>query len=115
MKRFTLSTIAAAIAFGFGAAAVAAETATAPAATVNKKESAGEYIDDAVITTKIKALIFEDASVKATEVNVVTYKGMVQLSGFVASRAAIDKAVKIAKGVKGVTSVKNAMIVKGKQ
>lgn len=52
---------------------------------------------------------------KATEVNVVTYKGMVQLSGFVASRASIDKAVKLAKTVKGVTSVKNDMIVKGTQ
>lgn len=115
MKRFTTTAIAAAIALAFGTAAIAADATTAPAAGVNKTETAGEYIDDAVITGKIKAAIFEDASVKATEVNVVTYKGVVQLSGFVASRASIDKAVKLAKAVKGVTSVKNDMIVKGMQ
>lgn len=115
MKRFTITAIAAAITLAFGASAIAADATTAPAATAGKSETPGQYVDDAVITTKIKAAIFEDASVKATEVNVVTYKGMVQLSGFVASRASIDKAVKLAKAVKGVTSVKNDMIVKGTQ
>jgi osmotically-inducible protein OsmY len=113
MKRLTITTIAASIALAFGANAMAAE-ATSKAAT-SKTESPGAYVDDAVITTKVKAAIFEDASVKATEVNVETYKGIVQLTGFVQSRADIDKAVKIAQGVKGVKSVKNDMIVKGKQ
>ncbi len=113
MKRLTVTTIAAAIALAFGANAMAAESSSNAAAS--KKESPGEYVDDAVITTKVKAAIFEDASVKATEVNVETYKGIVQLTGFVKTRADIDKAVKLAKGVKGVKSVKNDMVVKGTQ
>jgi osmotically-inducible protein OsmY len=113
MKRLTLTAIAAAIALAFGANAMAAEDTSKAAAS--KTETPGAYVDDAVITTKVKAAIFEDASVKATEVNVETYKGIVQLTGFVHSRADIDKAVKLAKGVKGVRSVKNDMIVKGTQ
>ena len=69
----------------------------------------------AFITGKVKALIFEDASLKSTEINVETHKGIVQLSGFVNSRTDIKKAVKIARSVKGVNSVKNDTIVKGKQ
>jgi len=123
MNKLTLTTIAAAIALAFSAGAMAADAAKTestaakekPAASTAKKESAGEYVDDSVITTKVKALVFEDASLKATEINVTTYKGIVQLSGFVKSRADIDKAVKIAHGVKGVKSVKNDMIVKGRQ
>lgn len=77
-----------------------------------KKESAGEYFDDAVITTKVKAAIVKEDSLKATEINVETYKGVVQLSGFVSSEADIKKAVEVARGVKGVTSVKNDMRLK---
>lgn len=113
MKRLTITAIAAAIALAFGANAMAAE-GTSKAAS-SKTESPGEYVDDAVITTKVKAAIFEDASVKATEVNVETYKGIVQLTGFVKSRADIDKAVKLARGINGVKSVKNDMVVKGRQ
>ena len=80
-----------------------------------KKESPGEYAEDAVITAKVKAAVLEEPSLKSAEINVETYKGIVQLSGFVRSRPDIDKAVKLAKGVKGVKSVKNDMIVKGKQ
>jgi osmotically-inducible protein OsmY len=58
--------------------------------------------------------VFEDSSLKSAEINVETYKGIVQLSGFVRSQADIDKAVEVARKVKGVTSVKNVMIVKGK-
>ena len=58
MKRFTLSAIAVAIALGGSAAAIAAETATTPAASVNKKETPGEYVDDAAITAKVKAAFF---------------------------------------------------------
>ena len=85
------------------------------AAPASKKQSAGEYIDDAVITTKVKAAVLEDPSLKSAEINVETFKGVVQLSGFVRSRADINKAVEVAKGVKGVKSVKNDMILKGKQ
>jgi c(7)-type cytochrome triheme protein len=80
-----------------------------------KKESPGEYVEDAVITAKVKAAVLEEPSLKSAEINVETYKGIVQLSGFVRSRPDIDKAAKLAKGVKGVKSVKNDMILKGTQ
>jgi len=73
------------------------------------KESTGEYIDDSTITTKVKDAIFREPTLKSSEINVVTFKGEVQLSGFVRSQTNIDKAVEIAKGVKGVQSVKNDM------
>jgi osmotically-inducible protein OsmY len=84
-------------------------------AATSKQESAGAYVDDSVITTKVKAAVMEETSLKSAEINVETYKGVVQLTGFVSSRASIDRAVEVAKGVKGVKSVKNDMIVKGKQ
>lgn len=115
MKKLNITTIAAVIALAFGANAMAAADESKPAASTTKKESAGEYIDDSVITGKVKALIFEDSSLKSAEINVETYKGIVQLTGFVNSRADINKAAKIARTVKGVKSVKNDMIVKGKQ
>ena len=86
-----------------------------PAASTSKNDTPGEYVDDAVITTKVKAAVLQEPSLKSAEINVVTSKGRVQLSGFVRSRADINKAVEVAKGVKGVTSVKNDMIVKGQQ
>jgi hyperosmotically inducible protein len=85
------------------------------AAPVTKHESAGEYVDDTVITSKVKAAVLGESSLKSAEINVETYKGIVQLTGFVRSRADIDKAVAVAKAVKGVTSVKNDMVVKGQQ
>ena len=85
------------------------------AAPATKHESAGEYVDDAVITSKVKAAVLGEASLKSAEINVETYKGVVQLSGFVRSRADIDKAVAVAKSVKGASSVKNDMVVKGQQ
>ena len=75
-------------------------------------ESTGEYVDDSTITTKVKALIAEDNFLKSFEISVKTYKGTVQLSGFVSSESLKDKAGEIARGVKGVTSVKNNLIVK---
>ncbi|MEX5744206.1 BON domain-containing protein [Massilia sp. X63] len=75
-------------------------------------KTAGEYVDDAMITTKVKAAFAADPTVKATEVNVETYKGDVQLSGFVAEPRDAQRAVEIARGVKGVTSVKNDIRVK---
>lgn len=82
--------------------------------STSKKESAGEYIDDSVITAKVKAAVLNESTLKSSEINVETYKGMVQLSGFVSSEADIGKAVEIARGVKGVTSVKNDMRLKVK-
>lgn len=76
------------------------------------REGTGEYLDDSVITTKVKAEIFNEPSLKSAEINVETFKGVVQLSGFVSSIANIDKAVAIARTVKGVQSVKNDMRVK---
>jgi osmotically-inducible protein OsmY len=81
-------------------------------AATSKQEGTGEYFDDSVITTKVKAAIFNEPSLKSAEINVETFKGTVQLSGFVNSRADINKAVEVARGVKGVTSVKNDMRVK---
>ena len=80
--------------------------------STNKQASTGEYVDDAVITTKVKAALINDPNVKAREVNVETFKGDVQLSGFVADPRDAQRAVEIARGVKGVTSVKNDIRVK---
>jgi hyperosmotically inducible protein len=73
------------------------------------KESTGEYIDDSAITAKVKDAIFRESTLKSSEIKVETYKGVVQLSGFVRSQSNIDKAVEIAKGVDGVQSVRNDM------
>jgi osmotically-inducible protein OsmY len=77
-----------------------------------KTEGTGEYVDDSVITTKVKAAIFNDPALKVNEINVETFKGVVQLSGFVRSQADIDKGVQVARGVAGVKSVKNDMRLK---
>lgn len=81
-------------------------------ASTAKHEGTGEYVDDTVITTKVKAAIFEEDSLKSSEINVETFKGIVQLSGFVNSQADINKAVSVARQVKGVKSVKNGMRLK---
>jgi len=81
-------------------------------ASTSKQEGAGEYVDDSVITTKVKSLLAADDFLKSFEIGVETYKGTVQLSGFVDSQKAIDKAGEIASGVKGVKSVKNNLNVK---
>ncbi|MCP5228547.1 BON domain-containing protein [Accumulibacter sp.] len=78
----------------------------------SKQEGAGEYVDDSVITSKVKAAIFNEPSLKSAEINVETFKGAVQLSGFVSSQAAISKALEVARAVGGVSSVKNDMRVK---
>ena len=81
-------------------------------ASTSKSEGTGEYVDDAVLTTKVKAAIFNEPGLKSFEINVETYKGVVQLSGFVSSQADINKAVDVARSVKGVVSVKNNMKLK---
>ena len=80
--------------------------------SVPKTESAGKYFDDSVITTKVKARLAQDDVLKAFEINVKTYNGVVQLRGFVDSQMTIDKASQVAGGVEGVKSVKNDLIVK---
>jgi hyperosmotically inducible protein len=81
-------------------------------AGTSTKESTGEYVDDTVITTKVKTAIFNEPSLKSAEINVETFKGTVQLTGFVHSRAAIERAVAVTRGVSGVTSVRNDMRLK---
>lgn len=82
--------------------------------STSKRESTGEYIDDAVITTKVKAAILNESTLKSYEINVETYKGVVQLSGFVSTQTEITKAAGLAGSVKGVTSVKNDLRLKAK-
>ncbi len=80
--------------------------------STQKHESAGQYIDDTAITTRVKAAIFNEPTLKSAEINVETFKGRVQLSGFVSTRDNINRAVTVAQGVGGVTSVGNDMRLK---
>ena len=81
-------------------------------ASTSKQEGTGEYIDDSLITAKVKAAILNESTLKSAEINVETFKGTVQLSGFVSSQTAINKAVDITRHIAGVKSVKNDMRVK---
>ncbi|WP_409525389.1 BON domain-containing protein [Nitrincola sp. MINF-07-Sa-05] len=76
------------------------------------QSSTGEYIDDSVITTKVKAEILNDPELKIMEINVETFKGTVQLSGFVGTQAHISRATQIARSVDGVVAVKNDIRLK---
>lgn len=89
-----------------GALVMGALLVSACAATP-KQESTGEYVDDSWITTKVKTAIFNEPGLKVSQINVETYKGVVQLSGFVDSAADASKAVELAQAVKGVSHVKN--------
>jgi osmotically-inducible protein OsmY len=84
----------------------------AACAATRTQSSAGEYVDDSVITTKVKSLLAEDDFLKSFEISVESFKGTVQLSGFVNSQRAVDKAGEITTSVKGVKSIKNNLIVK---
>jgi osmotically-inducible protein OsmY len=77
-----------------------------------KNEGMGEYVDDSVLTGKVKAAILDDPSLSSAEINVETFKGEVQLSGFVNSRADIGKAIEVTRAVSGVRTVKNDMRLK---
>ena len=81
-------------------------------ASTSTQESTGEYIDDTTITTKVKTAIFNEPSLKVAQINVETYKAVVQLSGFVNSGAEINKAASVARSVKGVVSVRNDIRLK---
>jgi osmotically-inducible protein OsmY len=87
-------------------------TAVVGCASTTTTESAGQYVDDTVITTGVKAAILNEPSLKVSEINVETFKGTVQLSGFVRSNDNIATAIKVTRGVNGVRSVKNDMRVK---
>jgi osmotically-inducible protein OsmY len=86
--------------------------AFAGCAATNTRESTGDYVDDSVITTKVKAELVGDPVTKAYQINVKTFKGVVQLSGFVDTAESKDKAGEIARGVEGVVDVKNDLTVK---
>lgn len=77
-----------------------------------KKEGTGGYIDDTVITTKVKAQLLGTKELKSTEINVETFKGRVQLSGFVATPQDASRAVEVTRKVQGVTSVVNNIQIK---
>jgi len=81
-------------------------------AATQTSESTGQYIDDSAITTKVKTAIFNDAMLKTMQISVETYKGEVQLSGFVNSAQSVRRAGEVARGVRGVVSVRNNLIVK---
>ena len=100
VKRFLAVSMAAAMLFAIGCA------------STRTQESAGEYIDDATITSKVKSAIFNEPSLKGWDINVETYKSVVQLSGFVNSTANINTAGSVARSVKGVASVKNDLLLK---
>jgi osmotically-inducible protein OsmY len=81
-------------------------------ASTAQQEGTGEYVDDTVITGKVKAAIFNEPTLKSAEINVETFKGVVQLSGFVSSAANESTAMEVARNVGGVKSVKNDMRLK---
>lgn len=92
-----------------GAGAMLFSTGCAGTAT---RESTGEYIDNSAITTKVKSALAADEVVKAREINVDTFRGTVQLSGFVNTSAEKERAEQIASGVQGVREVRNNITVK---
>jgi osmotically-inducible protein OsmY len=81
-------------------------------ASTSTQESTGEYVDDTVITTRVKTAILNEPSLKVFQINVETYRNVVQLSGFVKSGADMSTAVDLARSVKGVRSVKNDMLLR---
>lgn len=76
------------------------------------QRSTGEYVDDSVITTKVKKAIFSEPTLKSLQINVKTYNAVVQLSGFVDSAQSVSKAGEVARAVEGVVSVENSLVIK---
>jgi osmotically-inducible protein OsmY len=81
-------------------------------ASTPKQEGTGEFVDDSVITTKVKAALLKEPGLKSFEIKVVTFKGVVQLSGFVGTHANMEKAEEITRNIDGVKSVKDDMRLK---
>jgi len=102
-KRVSLLCLTLLLAFALGCAAT------------STKEGTGEYIDDSAITAKVKASFLAEETLNSGEINVETFKGVVQLSGFVSSVAQTNTAVAVARKVKGVSDVRNDMRIKGQQ
>jgi osmotically-inducible protein OsmY len=94
------------------ALATLAVSLTLGCASTNRQAGTGEYFDDSVITTKVKAAIFEEPGLKSAEINVETFKGTVQLSGFVGNPGHVSRAGELARGVRGVSNVKNDIRIK---
>ncbi len=110
MKTSTLRTLTLAAALGIAAPVLLTACGSTPT-----RESPGQYVDDATITTKVKSAFVADKTVSAMDVKVETYKGTVQLSGFAKSQAEINQASSIARGVTGVEAVKNNILLKAAQ
>jgi osmotically-inducible protein OsmY len=98
--------------FTFLLLAAAALTSLVGCANGPRDATAGQYIDDTAITTRVKAAIFNEPTLKSSEINVETFKRVVQLSGFVSTQTDIQKAVSITQSVAGVASIKNDMRLK---
>jgi len=81
-------------------------------ASTPTEEGTGEFVDDSVITTKVKTAILREINLKVGEIKVTTFKGDVQLSGTVSSQDEIEIAIKVAQGIGGVKSVKSDLQVK---
>lgn len=81
-------------------------------ASTSNQAGMGEYVDDTLVTAKVKAAILAEPTLSAAEINVETFKGVVQLSGFVKTRDEVKKATDVAREVKGVMSVKNDILMK---
>ncbi len=94
------------------AAAILGLALVAGCASTSKQESTGEYIDDTTLTSKVKAKFVDDKAVSAMNINVETFKGTVQLSGFANNQAEADRAVQLARATEGVKSVKNDIRLK---
>ncbi len=81
-------------------------------AATQKHESTGQYVDDSVVTTKVKSAILGESTLKMLQINVKTYQGVVQLSGFVDSAQSVLKAGEVARSVENVKTVENNLLVK---
>jgi osmotically-inducible protein OsmY len=86
--------------------------ATLGCAATRTQEGTGQYGDDTVIPTRVKAAILGEPTLKVSEINVETFKGVVQLSGFVNSRDDMKSAVRLASAINDVKSVKDDMQLK---
>jgi osmotically-inducible protein OsmY len=103
MRLNTLRNLAAVAAISLGVAACA---------VAEGQSTAGQYVDDATISTQVRAKIVNDPNVKLSQVDVRTLNQEVQLSGFVDNLAAKTRAGEIARSVNGVKSVKNDIVVR---
>jgi osmotically-inducible protein OsmY len=98
--------------FALALAVALAGTSLVACSETRTQESTGQYIDDAAITTKVKAALVKDQSLEGFQIGVETYKNVVQLSGFVDSRRRAERAQEVASNVEGVRSVRNDLVVK---